>query len=56
MNVTNHIRAAETEEIVGAHERVFAIGEALTTEVLFLELVALDHGAHGTVDHKNAFG
>ena len=56
MDIANYIRARETEEVVRSHEQSFAVSEALTTEILFLQLVPLDHGAHGTVDHKNAFG
>jgi hypothetical protein len=32
------------------------VGETLGAKILFLELVVLDHGAHGTIENQNTFG
>ena len=52
----DHVGTCEDQEVVVPFQRTWVIGKAITSKVSFLQRVALDHGAHGTVKDKNAFG
>ncbi|MNQ72753.1 hypothetical protein D3C85_874650 [compost metagenome] len=50
----DHIWAAEDQEVVVALYVARPVGEALATVVRFVQLVALDHGAHAAVEDQDA--
>jgi hypothetical protein len=54
VDLADDVRPRHAEQVVRSHEGDGVVREALTPEVLFLEAMALDHGAHGTVDHEDA--
>ena len=56
MDVSNDVRCGEAENVVTTFEILKMIGEARTTEVFFLQMVLLNHGAHSTVKNKDAVG
>src|SRR4030065_747803 len=47
-------RLGEQQQVVVALEIALPVGEALAAIVLLLQFVALDHGAHGTVQDQDA--
>ena len=54
VDFANHIRAREQQQLVVAFNVVRVVGETLAAVIRLPELVALDHGAHGTVEDENA--
>ncbi len=48
------LRLRESQQVVVARLLAMVVAEAVTVVVVLLELVALDHGAHGTVEHQDA--
>ncbi len=54
MDVADGVRPAQIEQVVvTAHLTVPGV-EARAAVPFFVELEALDHGAHGTIEHKDA--
>ena len=49
------VRAHEREQVVVALEVARGVGETFAAVVGFAQLVALDQGAHGAVEHQDAF-
>jgi hypothetical protein len=56
MDAGDHARLREREQVVVAGLFAVVIFETLTVVVMLLETVALDHGAHGTVEYQDAPG
>ena len=56
MDLGNHLRTGDREQLVVAFDVVGEVGQPLAAIVGFGELVALDHGAHGTVEDQDAPG
>lgn len=54
MNLQNEVRFGETEQIIVAFQVVFVVKEAGASEIRFLQLVSLDHGAHATIKHHDS--
>ncbi len=52
---TDHIRTREHQQVIVALYIARPVGETFATVVLFLELVALDHGAHAAIKNQNTF-
>ncbi|MCY1351327.1 hypothetical protein D9M69_375900 [compost metagenome] len=50
----DHVRAGQQQQVVVAFYVAWPVGEAGTAVVLFLQLVALDHGAHAAVEDQDA--
>ena len=51
MDVENHVRTRQTEHVVvAAHLSTEQV--ELAPEVLFLQVIRLDHGAHRAVEHQ----
>ncbi|MCY1284935.1 hypothetical protein D9M70_338560 [compost metagenome] len=50
----DHVRAAQQQQVVVALHVARPVGEAGAAVVLFLQLVALDHGAHAAVEDQDA--
>ena len=55
MNVTNHLRASQIQQVVVALEILTPISKALSPEIGLLQLAHLDHGAHRTIQKDDAF-
>ena len=55
MDVADDLGPGEREQVVVAPERLRVVGEARAPEVVLRERVALDHRAHGAVEHEDAF-
>ena len=53
MDLTDHIRAREAEDVVRAFQRNSVVREAIAVEVRFLQTSTLDHGAHRTVENED---
>lgn len=53
MDVVDDVRLGDGQQVVVAFEILGVAGELGAAEVVLLEPVALDHGAHGAVDHQN---
>ena len=56
MNLGNHLRTGDREQLVVAFDVVGEVGQPLAAVVGLGELVALDHGAHGAVEDQDAPG
>jgi len=56
MDVVDHLRPGEGEQVVVAGELVVVIGIERAAKVGLVQLVALDHGAHGAVQQQDAPG
>src|SRR5258706_144592 len=54
VDLADHLRARDGEEVVVAAQVLAEILEALAAELRFREVVALDHRAHGAVEHEDA--
>ena len=54
MDIADRIGPAEVEQIVVAAHLAIPGIEARTAVAFLVQLQRLDHGAHGTVEHKNA--
>ena len=54
VDAADKIGAGEAEQVVVAAQGLGVLGEAGPTEVLLGERVALNHGAHGAVEHEHA--
>ena len=54
VNVADHVRLRQDQEIVVAAQVARPIGEALAAEPRLVELEILDLGAHRAVEHENA--
>ena len=54
MDGTDNLRLGKCQKIVIALEVMRKIGKARPAIIRFVELVALDHGAHGAVQQQNA--
>ena len=54
-NAADHVRAGQHQQVVVALDVAWPIGEAFATVVLLLELIALDHRAHATVQDQDTF-
>ena len=55
MDSPNHLWLAEHQQVVIALQIAGPVGETLTSEVLFAQTIALDHGAHAPVQNQNTF-
>ena len=49
------IRTRQHQQVHTALQGLSPLREAVAAEIVFLEAVPLDHGAHGTVDHQYPF-
>lgn len=49
VNVLYDVRTGKAEDVIVAHHLPWNITEPIPTEISFSEIVALYHGAHGTV-------
>jgi hypothetical protein len=56
VDLANDLRPGQGQQVVVALEVVRPGLEALAAVVGLAQAVALDHGAHGTVDHQDALG
>jgi hypothetical protein len=56
VNAEDDVRARQHQHVVVAAKLLRVRLEALAAEIRFGQLVALDHRAHGAVEHQNAFG
>mmetsp|Transcript_656 Transcript_656/g.1781 ORF Transcript_656/g.1781 Transcript_656/m.1781 type:complete len:563 (+) Transcript_656:3249-4937(+) len=56
VDLCNDVWPCEHKNVVVAFQLMAVVLVALATEILLLELVALDHGAHGAVNVRNALG
>ena len=56
MNFANEIRARQGQQIVVAAQITLPRGEAFATVLTLGQSVALNHRAHGTIEHENALG
>ena len=56
VDALDDVRPGQGQQIVVALQVGRMVGEALATEIGFFQGVALDHGAHGAVQHQNALG
>ncbi len=54
MDAADDLRLGEAEQVVVPVKVARPVGETLAAIVRLLELVALDHGAHGTVQDQDA--
>ena len=54
MNVADRIRLGEVQEIIVAAQVSVPVGIARTSERGLVELLVLDHCAHGAVEHEDA--
>ena len=50
MDVTNHVRLGQGEEVSVVQQVLFRIFEARASDVRFLHAVGADGGAHGSID------
>ncbi len=50
------VRAGDPQEVVVPLQRLRVVGPPLAAEVRLIQLVALDHGPHGPVQHQDAPG
>ena len=55
MDILNHGRLAEHQQVVVTFEVAGPVGKALAAEIVFTQTIALDHGAHAAVQHQNSF-
>jgi hypothetical protein len=55
VDLLNCLRLRQDQKIVVAAQIVMEILETFGAERGFVELQVLDHGAHGAIEHKNAF-
>ena len=55
VDVANDFRLSEREEIVVALEISGMVAKQPATKIVLAELVRLDHGAHRTIEEKDAF-
>ena len=55
MHRQDHIRAGHVEQVVIALEVAVGAGEAGATVILLLQFAPLQHGAHGAIQHQDAF-
>ena len=55
VDVPDDLGLGEAEQIVVALQFPGPIGEALAAILSFVELMPLNHGAHGTVQQQDAF-
>src|SRR6185436_1736046 len=56
MDFGDRLRLGQHEQVVVALHGLWMVGEALAAEGRLVELVALDHRAHGAVDDQDALG
>ena len=54
MDLTDHVGPGQDQHVAVAVERSLVIGEALAAKVGLAEAVALQHGAHATVEQDDA--
>ena len=53
MNAPDQIRARQGEQVIVPLEQLRPVGKALATVVSLLQLLVLDHGAHGAIEQQN---
>lgn len=53
MDIANKIRLSQHQQIVIAFNIAVPVSKALATIIALFEFMALDHGAHGTVENQN---
>ena len=56
MDLTNHVRACDREQVVVPLQVAAVVRKASTAEVRLAQLVALNHRAHGAIHHEDALG
>ena len=56
MDGADDLRLGEGQKVVIALEVMRKIGKTRPAIIRLVELVALDHRAHGTIQHQNAAG
>ena len=56
VDVANHVGAGQAQQLVVAFDVFVEIFEPFATVLRFGQFKALDHGAHGAIEHSNAFG
>ena len=54
MDVADHVRARQAEQFVVALHVLVKVLEALAPVLGFIELEALDHGAHRAIENQDA--
>ena len=54
MNAFDHFRLRDGQQVVVSFERIGVLGEALAPEIFLGQAMLLDHGAHCTVQNKDA--
>ena len=54
MDLGDHVGARQHQDVVVSFEVAAMAAEARTAELLLRELVTLDHGSHGTVEHQDS--
>ena len=54
MNARNDVRPGEGEQVIISFQRDGVVFEYISPEVLFLQSMPLYHGAHGSINNKNA--
>ena len=55
MDVANYDGTGHGEQVVATRESLRMFCKTVSAEILFAELVALNHGAHGAVEHEDSF-
>ena len=55
VDAADHIGLREHEQVVVALDVPVPVGKALAAVIRLLELVLLDHGAHGAIENQDAF-
>jgi hypothetical protein len=53
MNRRDQIRLSDAQDVVAALQIARMIGELGAAKGLFVELVRLDHGTHGTIENHH---
>ena len=56
MDVANHVRAGQAQQLVVAFNVFMEIFKSLATVLGFGQFIALDHGAHGAIEDGDALG
>ncbi|MND04711.1 hypothetical protein D3C83_251070 [compost metagenome] len=55
MDAADEIRPRQRQQVVVAPQVARPVAEALAAELRLVQMLALDHGAHGTVEDEDAF-
>ena len=55
MDGLDDVRAGQHQQVVGAPQVRWVVAEPLAAEGGLVQLVGLDHGAHGAIEDQDAF-